>query len=146
MSYFGCGGSAPSADYPLETPSHCTRPPHRSPRNRYYPHSLKSCFMSNLAKKTLPDLHLYVLFITFSVKGFANRRGRYNQLIRRLISLFSRASNTRQKRNVAPGWAGSHSKKLIWGVLISFLDKGLCLGEAETLLLSIATHVIEHAS
>ena len=34
---------------------------------------LKSCFMSNFAKKTLPDLHLYVLFITFSVKGFARQ-------------------------------------------------------------------------
>ncbi len=33
---------------------------------------LKSCFMSNFAKKTLPDLHLYVLFITFSVKGLAS--------------------------------------------------------------------------
>jgi hypothetical protein len=32
---------------------------------------LTSCFMSNFAKKTLPNLHLYVLFITFSVKGLA---------------------------------------------------------------------------
>ena len=34
---------------------------------------LKSCFMSNLAKNTLCDLHLYVLFITFSVKGLASQ-------------------------------------------------------------------------
>ena len=51
---------------------------------------LKSCFMSNFAKKTLPDLHLYVLFITFSVKGLANDEASIISESAWLISLFSR--------------------------------------------------------